>query len=103
MNPGQSGNFLGCSQDVFHRNTELRGGEQGGDSPFCTRENWQSAVIYLSQELELLGLPSPCSNEGDGTGNSLDVVALVNTCSKLISNVRACTKSIVDLESRDAI
>ena len=48
------------------------------------------------QELELLGLPSPCSSES----NSLDVVALVNTCSKLISNVRACTKSIVDHESR---
>ena len=48
MNPGQTGNFLGCSQDVFHRNAELRG--EQGDFPFCTRENWQSAVIYLSQE-----------------------------------------------------
>ena len=63
MNPGQAGNFLGCSQDIFHRNAD---GEQG-NAPFCTRDNWQSAVIYLSQELELLGLPSPCSNEyGEG-------------------------------------
>ena len=49
MNPGKAGNFLGCSKDVFHRNAELRGGEEGDPSAFCTRENWQSAVIYLSQ------------------------------------------------------
>jgi X breakpoint 2-interacting protein len=50
----------------------------------------------------LLGLASPCSNDPDsGTqGNSLDVIALVNTCSKLIQNLRACTKTILELETR---
>ena len=30
-------------------------------SDFCTRENWQTAVLFLAQEMELLGLSSPCT------------------------------------------
>ena len=30
-------------------------------SDFCTRENWQTAVLYLAGEMETLGLPSPCT------------------------------------------
>jgi hypothetical protein len=30
-------------------------------SEFCTRENWQTAVLFLAQEMEQLGLASPCT------------------------------------------
>jgi hypothetical protein len=33
-------------------------------SEFCTRENWQTAVLFLAQEMELLALPSPCTKVG---------------------------------------
>ena len=42
--------FAGCSRDIFHRNTEE------DESPFCTQENWQGSVIFLNQEVELMGL-----------------------------------------------
>ena len=32
--------FLGCSQDVF---------TEHGQEDFCTRDNWQTAVLYLAQ------------------------------------------------------
>ncbi len=40
MSRGQD--FLGCSQDVFHRN-------QSDENEFCSQENWQGAVICLAQ------------------------------------------------------
>ena len=40
MSRGQD--FLGCSQDVLHRN-------QTEEDPFCNQENWQGAVICLAQ------------------------------------------------------
>ena len=43
--------FSGCTRDVFHRNVE-------DEEPFCTQDNWQSAVMYLNQDIELQGLPS---------------------------------------------
>ena len=39
MNHGER-NFLGCSQDVFSPH---------GQDDFCTRDNWQTAVLYLAQ------------------------------------------------------
>ena len=61
--------FLGCSQDVFSPH---------GADDFCTRENWQTAVLYLAQEMELLGLSSPCTKGGEEAGQaSLDVITLV--------------------------
>ena len=60
--------FVGCSQDVFSPH---------GQDDFCTRDNWQTAVIYLAQELELLGLASPCTKaEGEQSQASLDVITL---------------------------
>ena len=41
--------FAGCSRDVFHKNHE------GEEEPFCTQDNWQNAVIFLNQELQLYG------------------------------------------------
>ena len=43
MSGSDGSDFLGCSQDVFRRNDARR------PEPFCTRDNWQSAVLYLSQ------------------------------------------------------
>jgi hypothetical protein len=40
MSRGQE--FLGCSQDVLHRN-------QIEENPFCSQDNWQEAVICLAQ------------------------------------------------------
>ena len=58
--------FLGCSRDIFHRNLERE------EEPFCTQENWQNAVVFLNQELELNGWDSICSDvQGNG---QLDVV-----------------------------
>lgn len=37
--------FLGCSQDVFHRNAAASSAAE----PFCTRDNWQGAVLFLTQ------------------------------------------------------
>ena len=71
--------FLGCSQDVFSPH---------GEEDFCTRDNWQVgssqghhhnyhhhhiimlvmcqvAVVHLAQEMELLGLASPCTKAAD--------------------------------------
>ncbi len=98
MNPAD--NFLGCSKDVFHRNADVRDHDETA-SAFCTRENWQSAVLYLGQELEILGLPNPCAG-GDVQGSQagLDIVTLVNACSGLIHNLRAATKTVMELESR---
>jgi len=85
--------FLGCTQDVFNANA--------APSDFCTRENWQSAVLYLAGELETLGLPSPCT-KADGEEelqSSLDVIALVNSAWRLVQLYRSSKKTIVDLET----
>ena len=60
--------FIGCSQDVFSPH---------GQDDFCTRDNWQTAVVYLANELEMFGLASPCTKgEADQTQSSLDVITL---------------------------
>ena len=43
MSRGQE--FLGCSQDVLHRN-------QIEENYFCSQDNWQEAVICLAQVLK---------------------------------------------------
>ena len=85
--------FLGCSQDVFHRNAPQ-------DAPFCTRENWQGAVLFLTQELSNLGLPSPCASDEGGQGNNLDVISLVNIAFELVQSYKRCLKTIADMESQ---
>lgn len=84
--------FAGCSRDVYHRN-----GEEEVE-PFCTHENWQSAVIFLNQELELNALPSICNND-HGRGQ-LDVVSLVNVNWSLILGHKEKMKKISDLENQ---
>lgn len=93
-NPSQ---FVGCSQDVFNATSS---------SEFCTRENWQTAVLYLAQEMESLGLASPCTRqlppqEGEEAAPqaSLDVIQLVNSTWKLIELYRSSQRTIRDLES----
>jgi len=82
---------LGCSQDVF---------SEHGAADFCTRENWQTAVLYLAQEMELLGLPSPCTKGGDEASQaSLDVITLVNSSWRLIQLYRASQRTISDMET----
>ena len=49
--------FLGCSQDVFSPH---------GNEDFCTRDNWQTAVLYLAQEMEVFGPASPCTKPESG-------------------------------------
>ena len=67
MEPGDT-KFIGCSQDVFSPH---------GQDDFCTRDNWQTAVVYLANELEMFGLASPCTKgEADQTQSSLDVITL---------------------------
>ena len=78
--------FLGCSQDVLHRNQPVGGS-------FCAQENWQSAVLLLSQELQLLGFPTICPD-----GGNFDVIALVNNTWDLAQNYRTTLKTVSDLE-----
>jgi hypothetical protein len=86
--------FVGCSRDVFFRNVQ-----DGGGEPFCTQDNWQSSVIYLTQELELSGLPSICSSGERGQGQ-LDVISLVNVTWTLAQSQRDKVKKIADLENQ---
>jgi hypothetical protein len=103
--------FVGCSHDVFHRNqwhSDL--------NPFCTKENWQSAVLALAQvctgicfyatlfdlirllqELDVLGLQSPCASDASGQSN-LDVVALVNITWNLLKLYRGSLSASADHE-----
>lgn len=85
-------NFAGCSRDLFHRNYE-------DNEPFCTDENWQSSVIFLNQEIELLGLPSICSNDNGGQ-SQLDVISLVNVSWALIQSSREKSKKLSELETQ---
>ena len=92
MNHGER-NFLGCSQDVFSPH---------GQDDFCTRDNWQTAVLYLAQEMEIFGLASPCTkNDDSGEQNqaSLDVITLVNSSWKLIQMYRSCQRRFEDMET----
>ena len=83
--------FLGCSQDVFSGH---------GADDFCTRENWQTAVLYLAQEMELLGLSSPCTKGGEEAGQaSLDVITLVNSSWRLIQMYRQVQRRHEDMET----
>ena len=83
--------FLGCSQDVF---------SEHGAADFCTRENWQTAVLYLAQEMELLGLSSPCSKGSEEAGQaSLDVITLVNSSWRLIQMYRSSQRTVTDMET----
>ena len=83
--------FLGCSQDVFSPH---------GVEDFCTRENWQTAVLYLAQEMELLGLSSPCTKGGEEAGQaSLDVITLVNSSWRLIQLYRTSQRTMTDMET----
>ena len=83
--------FLGCSQDVFSPH---------GADDFCTRENWQTAVLYLAQEMELLGLSSPCTKGGEEAGQaSLDVITLVNSSWRLIQLYRSSQRTVTDMET----
>ncbi|TRY61162.1 hypothetical protein TCAL_07969 [Tigriopus californicus] len=92
---GSSNAFLGCSQDLFHRN--LRDHVQSAG--FCTHDNWKSAVIGLGQELELHGFLSPCANDDTGQGN-LDIISLINTTWELLCHHRNAMKTISDLETQ---
>jgi len=90
MNQGER-KFLGCSQDVFSEN---------GQNDFCTRENWQTAVLYLAQEMEHYGLASPCTKGDSEQGQaSLDVITLVNSSWKLIQMYRASQQTVQDMET----
>ena len=83
--------FLGCSQDVF---------SEHGAADFCTRENWQTAVLYLAQEMELLGLASPCTKGSEEAGQaSLDVITLVNSSWRLIQLYRSSQRTVTDMET----
>ena len=90
MNQGER-KFLGCSQDVF---------SEHGAEDFCTRENWQTAVLYLAQEMELLGLSSPCTKGGDEASQaSLDVITLVNSAWRLVQMYRSSQRTVTDMET----
>ena len=90
--------FLGCSQDVFSPH---------GNEDFCTRDNWQTAVLYLAQEMEVFGLASPCTKqEAGGTLEasaggqaSLDVITLVNSSWRLIQMYRQVQRRHEDMET----
>ena len=83
--------FLGCSQDVFSPH---------GQDDFCTRDNWQTAVLYLAQEMEGFGLASPCTKtEGGDSQASLDVITLVNSSWKLTQMFRSCQRRFEDMET----
>jgi len=84
--------FAGCSRDVFHMNHEVE------DEPFCTQDNWQNAVLFLNQELQLCGWDPICC---DGNGNGqLDVVSLLNVAWAVLQNNKEKMKKITDLESQ---
>ena len=85
--------FAGCSRDIFHHNVEE------DELPFCTQENWQGSVVFLNQEVELMGLPSICDND-TGTGNQLDIIALVNVTWDLIQSQKDKRKKISDQETQ---
>ena len=89
--------FAGCSRDIFHRNVEE------DEVPFCTQENWQGSVVFLNQEVELLGLPSICQDNDTGTGNQLDIIALVNVTWELIQSQKEKRKKISDQETQVCI
>ena len=90
--------FLGCSQDVFSPH---------GQEEFCTRDNWQTAVLYLAQEMEVFGLASPCTKPeaglsmeaGAGGQASLDVITLVNSSWRLIQMYRQAQRRHEDMET----
>lgn len=84
--------FIGCSQDVFSANAS--------PSEFCTRDNWQTAVLYLAGELETYGLPSPCTRTvGEESQASLDVIALVNSCWQLVQLYRNSQRTVTEMET----
>lgn len=83
--------FVGCSRDIFHRNIE-------DDEPFCTQENWQSSVIFLNQEVELMGLPSICSSENGAS--QLDVISMVNVSWSLVQGHKEKLKRVAELETQ---
>ena len=104
--------FAGCSRDVFHMNHEVE------DEPFCTQDNWQNAVLFLNQELQLCGMwffflfsnqtnswilyltgwdPICCDGNGNG---QLDVVSLLNVAWAVLQNNKEKMKKITDLESQ---
>jgi hypothetical protein len=57
-------------------------------------------VLYVAQELELLGLPSPCTKGGEEAGQaSLDVITLVNSSWRLIQLHRQQQRTICDMET----
>ena len=90
--------FLGCSQDVFSPH---------GAEDFCTRDNWQTAVLYLAQEMEMFGLASPCTKPeagttleaGAGGQASLDVITLVNSSWRLIQMYKQVQRRHEDMET----
>ena len=75
---------------------------------FCTRDNWQTAVLYLAQEMEVFGLASPCTKpEAGGTlvasaggQASLDVITLVNSSWMLIQMYRQVQRRHEDFRTK---
>ena len=84
--------FAGCSSDVYHRNLEE------DETPFCNEENWQGSVVFLNQEVELMGLQSIC-DKANGN-NQLDVIALVNIAWELIQSQKDKRKKISEQETQ---
>ena len=84
--------FAGCSSDVYHRNLEE------DETPFCNQENWQGSVVFLNQEVELMGLQSIC-DKANGN-NQLDVIALVNIAWELIQSQKDKRKKISEQETQ---
>ena len=83
--------FSGCTRDVFHRNIEE-------DEPFCTQDNWQSAVMYLNQDIELQGLPSIYNVE---QGQSqLDVISLINVTWALLQTQKEKQRKISEQDAQ---
>ena len=84
--------FAGCSRDVFHMNHEVE------DEPFCTQDNWQSAVMYLNQDIELQGLPSIYNVE---QGQSqLDVISLINVTWALLQTQKEKQRKISEQDAQ---
>ena len=84
--------FAGCSSDVYHRNLEE------DETPFCNEENWQGSVVFLNQEVELMGLQSICDKKNGN--NQLDVIALVNIAWELIQSQKDKRKKISEQETQ---
>lgn len=84
--------FAGCSSDVYHRNLEE------DETPFCNQENWQGSVVFLNQEVELMGLQSICDKTNGN--NQLDVIALVNIAWELIQSQKDKRKKISEQETQ---